>query len=390
MAARSNPDSFLEEFSPLSEALIATTQFRNQTAAAIMSYFITIGTEKCFKPFASRFFKGIGNIRVSAALDEIRGMATFRNVHSFAHDISDKMSIAEIKEKFFFGSNDNLPVVWDYCILAKLELDNSEEERDESDEMQCEIFQKLSAFYERTGTFAAYFENEIMDLFRYFCGRDMILEANNVLGTDINIENTELIADDEEMETESILHDDTTIDTLSDAEKFYLKYSATNGKEVYAVFDQFKTDGVDISKIDHLLMLKSKSFYQLEKKKGLSINLAGLMFSEEESIAGWINRNEKFVKMRMPTTFDELEKYDIGHTLECFHNLNIEIINAEIKALHHSALLFFEKAEIKEVLFGLVTNLAIQKNTQALKMGKLSNNSNQKNAIYKLPSEDVK
>ena len=187
MAARTNPDSFLEEFSPLSEALIATTQFRNQTAAAITSFFITIGTEKCFKPFASRFFKGIGNIRVSAALDEIRGMETFRNVHSFAHDISDKMSIAEIKEKFFFGSNDNLPVVWDYCILAKLELDNSEEERDESDEMQCEIFQKLSTFYERTGTFAAYFENEIMDLFRYFCGRDMILEANNVLGTDINI-----------------------------------------------------------------------------------------------------------------------------------------------------------------------------------------------------------
>ena len=55
------------------------------------------------------------------------------------------------------------------------------------------------------------------------------------------------------------------------------------------------------------------------------------MFSEEESIAGWINRNEKFIKMKMPTTFDELEKYDIGQTLECFHNLNVEVINAEIK-----------------------------------------------------------
>ena len=92
--------------------------------------------------------------------------------------------------------------------------------------------------------------------------------------------------------------------------------------------------------------------------------------------------------MKMPTTFDELEKYDEGHTLECFHNLNVEIINAEIKALHHSALLFFEKAEIKEVLLGLVANFAIQKNTTALKMGRLSNNSNQKNALYKLPSED--
>ena len=66
--------------------------------------------------------------------------------------------------------------------------------------------------------------------------------------------------------------------------------------------------------------------------------------------------------MKMPTNFDELEKYNEGHTraLECFHNLDV--------VLHHSALLFFEKA--------------------SLKMGKLSNNSNQKNAVYKLPSDE--
>ena len=64
----------------------------------------------------------------------------------------------------------------------------------------------------------------------------MILEANNVLGNDLNIENTELIAEDEEMETDSILHDDTTIDTLSDAEKFYLKCTATNGR-IYCWLD---------------------------------------------------------------------------------------------------------------------------------------------------------
>ena len=101
-----------------------------------------------------------------------------------------------------------------------------------------------------------------MGLFRYFCGRDMILESNNVLGNDINIENIELFAENEEMETNFILHDDTTIDTLSKAEKFYLKITATNGKEVYAVFEQFKTDGIDISKIDHLLMLKSKNLFK--------------------------------------------------------------------------------------------------------------------------------
>ena len=65
-----------------------------------------------------------------------------------------------------------------------------------------------------------------MDLFRYFCGRDMLLEANNIIGNTSNIENTELIAEDKKMETESILHDDTAIDTLSNAEKFYLKFTA--------------------------------------------------------------------------------------------------------------------------------------------------------------------
>ena len=74
-----------------------------------------------------------------------------------------------------------------------------------------------------------------MDLFRYFCGRDMILEANKFIGNTPNMDDTELIAEDVEMETESVLHDDTTIDMLSDAEKCYLKFKGTNGKEMNAV-----------------------------------------------------------------------------------------------------------------------------------------------------------
>ena len=69
------------------------------------------------------------------------------------------------------------------------------------------------------------------------------------------------------METESILHDDTTIDTLSKAEIFYLKYATTNGKEIYALFEQFKTDEVDTSKIDHLSMLKVRTFFNWKKKR---------------------------------------------------------------------------------------------------------------------------
>ena len=72
------------------------------------------------------------------------------------------------------------------------------------------------------------------------------------------------------------------------------------------------------------------------------------MFTEEETIAGWIYRIEDVIKMKLPSNFDELEK---GHNLECFHNLDIEVINEEIKCLHHSALIFFEKVEIKETLF---------------------------------------
>ena len=71
------------------------------------------------------------------------------------------------------------------------------------------------------------------------------------------------------------------------------------------------------------------------------------MITEEESIAGWINRNEKVIKIKMPSNFDELERYNESHNLECFHNLDIEIINAEIKALHHRALLFFRKSRNK-------------------------------------------
>ena len=47
------------------------------------------------------------------------------------------------------------------------------------------------------------------------------------------------------------------------------------------LFDQFKTDRVDMSKV--------------EKKKGTSVNLAGLIFTNDESISGWANRTEQVI-----------------------------------------------------------------------------------------------
>ena len=81
--SRTNADSFLEEFSPLSEALLPNINAQNANNSTT-SFYVTIGTEKCFKLFVSKFFDGIGNIGLSGALDGIRGMETFRNLHSIA------------------------------------------------------------------------------------------------------------------------------------------------------------------------------------------------------------------------------------------------------------------------------------------------------------------
>ena len=73
-------------------------------------------------------------------------METFHTVHSLAFDNSDAMSSAQKKAKFFFGGRDYISVIWDYCTLSKMEADKSTEEGDASDEMQLEIFERLSRF----------------------------------------------------------------------------------------------------------------------------------------------------------------------------------------------------------------------------------------------------
>ena len=77
-------------------------------------------------------------------------------------------------------------------------------------------------------------------------------------------------------------------------------------------------------------MQKSKLFFQLDKKKGMHVNMAGLVFTEEESASGWMNRSIWEIKFKLHTTFAELETWDQGHTYECFHNLDMEVNNAEM------------------------------------------------------------
>ena len=152
------------------------------------------------------------------------------------------------------------------------------------------------------------------------------------------------------MDTEVVIHDNE-FNTLSSVEFFFQKLKGNSGKEVFALFTQFQTDGVDMNKIDLTIMQKSKLFYQIEKKKGHSINMAGRLFTEEESVTEWINISEKDIKFRKPKTYAELETIENGHTYECFHNLDIEVINAEIRALLYSAHLFYNIMKSKEKWF---------------------------------------
>ena len=50
-----NADSFLEELSPLSEVSV---NIQNANIART-GFYITMGTEKCFKPSASKFLKAL-------------------------------------------------------------------------------------------------------------------------------------------------------------------------------------------------------------------------------------------------------------------------------------------------------------------------------------------
>jgi len=297
MAPDRGPDSFLEDFSPLSQALVGAQLERREHSASASGVYITIENEKCFKCFDSAFAEGHGNMGISFALDEIRGMETFRNICVLAQDYSSTMSATEIKNKFFFGSTENIKIIWDYCILSKLEQDSSSEARDEGDEMQLEVFNQMESFYVRHKTFPAHMADDIMDLFRYYTARDVILEASKHLGN-INDE-TQIDSDKDEMDTEMVVHDNE-FDKLTSVEVFYQKFKANSGKDVFALFSQFQTDGVDLNKIDLAIMQKCKLFYQLEKKKGQSVNMAGLLFTEEESVAGWINTTEKDIKFKNP------------------------------------------------------------------------------------------
>ena len=53
-------DSFLEDFSPLSQALIGAQNDRREQNVSASSFFITIENERCFRCFDSALMRGMG------------------------------------------------------------------------------------------------------------------------------------------------------------------------------------------------------------------------------------------------------------------------------------------------------------------------------------------
>ena len=85
-------------------------------------------------------------------------------------------------------------------------------------------------------------DQDIIELFRYYCARDVILEASKHL--EHNNEETLVDSKKEDMDIGMIVHDNE-FDTLSSCEQFYQKFKGKSGKEVFALFSQFQTDGID-------------------------------------------------------------------------------------------------------------------------------------------------
>ena len=59
------------------------------------------------------------------------------------------------------------------------------------------------------------------------------------------------------MEKETFLHEDLDFDTLSNAEIFYNRYAGKEAKDVWASFEIFETNSIDMSKLDNLIFQKS-------------------------------------------------------------------------------------------------------------------------------------
>ena len=138
--------------------------------------------------------------------------------------------------------------------------------------MRLEDFNLLMDFYNSNKTLKVSDEDLILEVFKYFVSRDMILEASLMQANLEGLEEGTLLQEEEEahndyMETESFLHDNEEFDKLSNSEVFYRNYKGKEPKDVWAAFEIFETNSIDMSKLDNLIFQKRKDFFYFGKKK---------------------------------------------------------------------------------------------------------------------------
>ena len=76
----------------------------------------------------------------------------FQNLVQIISDVSGDISSESKKENFLFGSRYNLKIMWEYCTLSKIDMDENPGILDDSDRMRIEDFNSLMNFYLKTST----------------------------------------------------------------------------------------------------------------------------------------------------------------------------------------------------------------------------------------------
>ena len=166
----------MDDLSPLSQALIQSIDLPPAYANVPSGSFVIITSAICFKPFETRFLAGLGEANLSRTLEQIRETSVFRNLTSIVWDNSDTIPLDIKKKEFFLGNRINLKLMLEYCILSKVELEESGEVLDESDLMILGDFNCILELYTRDKTIKICDDHSMMEIFRFFV-RDRMFEA---------------------------------------------------------------------------------------------------------------------------------------------------------------------------------------------------------------------
>ena len=88
-----------------------------------------------------------GDANLSRTLEQIRETSEFQDLCSIVWDKSDTIPLDTRNKNFFFGKRTNLQLIFEYCMLSKIDMDEPREELDESNLIIVEEFNRIMNFY---------------------------------------------------------------------------------------------------------------------------------------------------------------------------------------------------------------------------------------------------